>query len=101
MDINYLKNNRGLFVFSDPGGAKPLLGLITLIKKNLKDFRIVSDRTYSFFKEFNLEVNKPNINDDIDNFNPDFIFTGTSYTSKIELEYLKKSKKKKSFHIHL
>ena len=92
MEINYLKNKRGLFVFSDPGGAKPILGLITLIKKELKNYRIVSDRTYSFFKEFNLEVNKPNIHDDIDNFNPDFIFTGTSYTSKIELEYIEKSK---------
>ena len=92
MEINYLKNKRGLFVFSDPGGAKPILGLITLIKKNLKDFRIVSDRTYSFFKEFDFDVNKPNINYDIDNFNPDFIFTGTSYTSKIELEYIEKSK---------
>ena len=88
---------KGLFVFSDPGGAKPLLALITLLKKNLKDIRIVSDRTYSFFKEFDLKVSKPNINYDIEKFSPDFIFTGTSYTSKIELEYLIKSKIKNIF----
>lgn len=92
MDINYLEKKRGLFVFSDPGGAKPLLGLITLIKNKIKDFRIVSDRTYSFYKDFNLHINKPNIKNDIDIFDPDFIFTGTSYTSKLELEYIKKSR---------
>ena len=93
-DKNKLKG-KGLFVFSDPGGAKPLLALVTLIKKNLNDFRIISDRKYDFYDEFSLDVHVPNILSDFDNFKPDFVFTGTSYTSKLELKYIEKSKNKK------
>ena len=93
-DKNKLKG-KGLFVFSDPGGAKPLLALVTLIKKNLNDFRIISDRKYDFYDEFGLNVHVPNILSDFDNFKPDFLFTGTSYTSKLELKYIEKSKNNK------
>ena len=84
-------NGKGLFVFSDPGGAKPLLALVTLIKNNLNDYRIISDRKYDFYDEFGLNVHVPNILSDFDNFKPDFLFTGTSYTSKLELKYIEKS----------
>lgn len=80
---------RGLFVFSDPGGAKPLLALVKSVADRLKDYYIISDREYGFFREFGLEVNKPkDAAADITTFNPDFIFTGTSYTSQLDLRYI-------------
>ena len=54
MEINYLKNNRGLFIFSDPGGAKPLLAFIENHK--LKDYKVISDRVYDFFLDFGINV---------------------------------------------
>ena len=85
----YLKG-KGLFVFSDPGGAKPVLALVNSLTQ-LRSYKIISDRTYPFYKEFHLEVHKPSnfVDQDIRDFSPDFIFTGTSYTSKIELSYLR------------
>jgi hypothetical protein len=85
-------NGSGLFVFSDPGGAKPLLALVKLFEKQLKNYKIISDRDYSFFQEFRLNVEKPNIDSDFNKFNPDFLFTGTSYTSKLELNYIERAK---------
>ena len=84
---------KGLFVFSDPGGAKPILALLTIIKKNLDDFIIISDRKYDFYNEFELNVQLPDIASDFENFKPDFLFTGTSYTSKLELKYIERSNK--------
>lgn len=89
MNINYFKINRGLFVFSDPGGAKPLLSFIKINK--LKDFKVISDRNYTFFSDFNINVlhlKNLNIEGIINEYKPDYIFTGTSYTSKIELRFL-------------
>ena len=79
---------RGLFVFSDPGGAKPILSYATL-NDSLSDVLIISDRKYSFFNDFQISVNFYNndsIAEIIDKFKPSFIFTGTSYTSKIEIK---------------
>lgn len=85
----------GLFVFSDPGAAKAVLAQAFKLKFVLEKSIIISDRIYSFFDSFGLEVTfsikKPE--DVVLNIKPDFIFTGTSYTSKIELEYLKLAKK--------
>lgn len=86
---------RGLFIFSDPGGAKPVLSLIKL-SEGLKDFKIISDRVYDFFNDFNLEIDPyiPGFERSILNeFKPDFLFTGTSYTSKIELKFIKEAEK--------
>lgn len=87
---NYLKG-KGLFVFSDPGGAKPVLALVLSLKNKLTDFKVISNREYSFYNEFGIHVDKPlpYPEEDISAFSPDFIFTGTSYTSKIELGYIK------------
>ena len=82
---------KGLFVFSDPGGAKPLLAYIKL-NSNLKEYIVVSDRVYDFYADFNIEVSpyyENCVEDYLISFKPDFIFTGTSYTSKIELEFIK------------
>lgn len=84
---------KGLFVFSDPGGAKPILAWIDMNKSKLKDFSIISDRSYNFFDSFNLKVNKPSVEIKEDFlFKPDFVFTGTSYTSNIELRYIEEAK---------
>ncbi len=85
---------KGLFVFSDPGGAKPLLSFIKL--NNLEESSyIVSDRSYSFYNNFKLAVHSMNNktpNQILENENPDYVISGTSYTSKIELEFLKAAK---------
>ena len=94
MHIDHLKKNRGLFVFSDPGGAKPLLAFIENHKLN--DYKVISDRKYDFFTDFQIKVNSFK-DEDIDkifkDFNPDYILTGTSYTSKIELKFISCAKK--------
>jgi len=87
---------RGLFVFSDPGGAKPLLALITLLK-SLTACKVVSDRNYSFFTDFGIDVEQCEEGMEqsiIENFKPDFLFAGTSYTSKIELRFIQEAKKR-------
>ena len=94
MEINYLKKNRGLFIFSDPGGAKPLLAFIKNHK--LKDYKVISDRIYDFFLDFGINVinfKNENIKKIIKDFNPEYIFSGTSYTSKIELRFISEAKK--------
>ena len=95
MNLNLFKG-KGLFVFSDPGGAKALLALSELLCDNSSDVIIISDRYYDFYSNFTLSV-LTNLNSPHENFNihkPDYVFTGTSYSSKIELEYIKISKSK-------
>ncbi|MDD5571822.1 MAG: hypothetical protein PHD97_11800 [Bacteroidales bacterium] len=87
---------KGLFVFSDPGGAKPVLAFIKL--KNIQDYLIITDRNYDFFSDYGLKIKTYQVNDETEVFNsykPDFIFTGTSYTSKIELKFLREAGKRK------
>lgn len=85
---------RGLFVFSDPGGAKPILALAESLRDKLKSYLIISDRSYSFFKDFDVKVAQAHgtPSETIKEFDPDFIFTGTSYTSSIGHEYIKAAK---------
>ena len=86
---------KGLFVFSDPGGAKPVLALIKL-NQELKDYLVVSDREYDFFSDFNITVTSYTTGSEdhiLTRFSPDFIFTGTSYTSSIELNFILAAKK--------
>ncbi|MCE7995978.1 MAG: hypothetical protein HEP71_28620 [Roseivirga sp.] len=81
---------RGLFVFSDPGGAKAILAYVKI--NQLTDYLIVSDRQYDFFEDFGLEVLKASAEDAVaiaDGFKPDYLLTGTSYTSRIELGFIK------------
>jgi hypothetical protein len=81
-------NGKILFVFSDPGGAKPCLALMTECAAG--DVMAVSDRKYDFYKDFNADVKLYDKNYDsiIQSFKPDLIFTGTSYTSTIEKEFI-------------
>ncbi len=85
---------RGLFVFSDPGGAKPILSY-ALLNSELNEMLLLSDRKYSFFQDFPLTIiayRNESIRDIIENFRPDFVFTGTSYTSQIEIKFIKTAK---------
>jgi hypothetical protein len=91
----YELKGRGLFVFSDPGGAKPILGFIAL--KHHSELLVVSDRVYDFFSHYNVQVEKYNQDDEvnlIDGFRPDFVYTGTSYTSNIEMKFICEAKKR-------
>lgn len=79
----YELKGRGLFVFSDPGGAKPCLSYILL--NNCSNYIVISDRDYKFYSDFNINVI---ITEEIERyiyeFKPDYIFSATSYTSNIE-----------------
>jgi predicted glycosyltransferase len=84
-------NKKVLFAFSDPAGAKAMLALACLYKKEIQELRLVSDRTYAFFEEFELTVDivsKANVKEVISNFNPDLLITGTSFPEKIELQFI-------------
>ena len=74
-----------LFVFSDPGGAKPVLALA----EQCKDAVVVSDREHPFYSDFNVQVTiaKNNYEKIIADTKPDLIFSGTSYRSDIEREF--------------
>lgn len=85
---------KGLFVFSDPAGAKAILAYVKI--NNLKDYLIVSDRTYSFFDEFGLDVQMLKPTDAYDTLKevlPDYVFTATSYTSSLEVTFIDSAKK--------
>jgi len=84
---------RGLFVFSDPGGAKPILTLADEYSETLTAIIAVSDRVYPFFKDFSTKIDIPDLTSNIYDFKPDFVFTGTSYTSDFEIRYIKEAKK--------
>jgi hypothetical protein len=81
---------RGLFVFSDPGGAKGVLAQACAMKDPGAS-KLISDRVYEFFNHFPLYIEKPELPPAqvLAEFKPDFVFTGTSYTSSLELEYIK------------
>ncbi|HYG16748.1 MAG TPA: polysialyltransferase family glycosyltransferase [Bacteroidia bacterium] len=87
---------KGIFVFSDPGGAKPVLSFIKL-NDSISGYYAVSDREYDFFEDFGIQVNKYTPGDEeqiIASYQPDFVFTSTSYTSKIELRFIEAAKKR-------
>jgi hypothetical protein len=72
--LNFL-NGRGLFVFSDPGGAKPILALVYL--NRIKNYKLISDRHYDFFSDFNLNVEAYELEKEysiINEYKPDYIF---------------------------
>jgi hypothetical protein len=85
---------KGLFVFSDPGGARNVLALCKQLHATLDDMRIVSDRAYSFYADFGLEVESYHgiARDYFSDFKPDFLLCGTSYTSGIALEFITEAK---------
>jgi CDP-Glycerol:Poly(glycerophosphate) glycerophosphotransferase len=82
-------SGRVLFVFSDPGGAKPLLALAE--QCNLAEIKIISDRYYPFYHDFKNRVTivTDGYEQLIQSYQPDIIFTGTSFPSLIEKEFMR------------
>ena len=66
------------------------------LKKQNKEFIILSDRHYSFFDDFsvNVELVKESPEDYLAKYSPEVVLTATSYTSKLELEFILAAKKK-------
>lgn len=84
---------RRLIVFSDPGGAKPCLSLAKTWQAS-DELLVCSDRQYAFFETFGIPVRDCQAEDApaiIDEFRPDSLFTGTSYTSRIEMDFVREA----------
>jgi len=84
---------RRLVVFSDPGGAKPCLSLAKKWRKS-DELLVCSDRQYSFFETFGIPVRDCRGNEAsaiFDEFRPDSLFTATSYTSRIEMDFVREA----------
>jgi hypothetical protein len=87
---------RRLIVFSDPGGAKACLALA---KRWLESDEVLvcSDREYAFFEMFGVRVrhckglDAPAI---FAEFKPENLYTGTSYTSRIEMDFVGEAAKR-------
>ncbi len=72
----------------------------TLRSQGLVSPIIISDRQYDFFADFDVEVMPYCEGDELKQvalFEPDFIYTGTSYTSTIELRFLEQARAKNIF----
>ncbi|MEY5049354.1 MAG: hypothetical protein RLZZ175_2713 [Bacteroidota bacterium] len=88
---------KALFVYSDPGGARMLLSKLWLQKELFEEYCIISDRVYQFTDEYGFEIQKYNTGDEIiklNDFNPEVIYTATSYTSEIELKFIESGQNK-------
>ena len=87
---------RRLIVFSDPGGAKPCLSLAKKWQDS-DELLVCSDRQYAFFETFEIPVRYCRGKDAhaiFEEFQPDFLYFGTSYTSRIELDFVCEAKKR-------
>ena len=84
---------RRLIVFSDPGGAKPCLSLAKKWQQS-DELLVCSDRRYGFFETFDIPVRQCRGEDAhaiFQEFQPDSLYSGTSYTSRIELDFLREA----------
>lgn len=87
---------RRLIVFSDPGGAKPCLSLAKKWQET-DELLVCSDREYAFFETFGIPVRQCRSEDAraiFQEFQPDSLYSGTSYTSLIELDFTCEAKKR-------
>ncbi|MEJ7626493.1 MAG: CDP-glycerol glycerophosphotransferase family protein [Ferruginibacter sp.] len=95
-------SGNGLFVFSDPAGAKACLALDEILNKEniFGERRSVSNKHYSFYQQFNSKVEiieKKDIQQFINQTNVNWVFTGTSHPDSsggFELLFLKNVKSK-------
>lgn len=76
-----------LFVFADPGGAKPCLALM---EECGADVLSISDRFAPFYGDFNanVQIASGSASAFLELNQPDLVFTGTSYTSDLEQQYI-------------
>jgi hypothetical protein len=87
---------RRLIVFSDPGGAKPCLSHAKTWQAS-DEVLVCSDRRHAFFETFGIPVRDCRGEDApaiLDEFRPDSLFTGTSYTSRIEMDFVREAAKR-------
>jgi hypothetical protein len=87
---------RRLIVFSDPGGAKPCLSLAKKWQTS-DELLVCSDRQYAFFESFGIPVRQCQSEDAhaiFEEFQPDSLYSGTSYTSLIELDFTCEAKRR-------
>ena len=87
-----IKGQKGLFIFSDPAGAKACLALAKSFKQ--KTLLIISDRKYLFFTANSiLWLTIPMIEVflewyDFEEFDPDFVFTEQLlYLQRLSLDF--------------
>ena len=93
--ISDLDGKNGIIVFSDPAGAKACLALASFLNK--KNIFIVSNRSYNFLNDFDkitVYFFKKNISEYFELVKPDFVFAGTSFPDKIELNFIEEAKKR-------
>lgn len=91
------KAKRVLFVFSDPAGAKSLLAFCDLYQHLFSAVEILSNRYHQFYSEFKIKVkvveeSESVLKQKMTDFQPDILFTATSYPSRFELISLSLSK---------
>jgi hypothetical protein len=87
---------RRLIVFSDPGGAKPCLVLAQKWTES-DEVLVCSDRHYAFFEMFGIPVRHCRGTDAaaiFAEFKPDALYSGTSYTSRIEMDFVHEAAKR-------
>jgi hypothetical protein len=87
---------RRLIVFSDPGGAKPCLSLAKKWQDS-DELLVCSDRQYAFFETFGIPVRQCRGEDAhaiFQEFQPDSLYSGTSYTSRIEMDFVCEANKR-------
>ena len=95
------QSRKSIWIFSDAGGAKQALAAYKLIVPQSKYLHhtLLTDRWHSFYNMFQLPVHAIHysdidIGDVLDLVNPDLVVTATSYSSNIELEFIKESCKR-------
>lgn len=87
---------RRLIVFSDPGGAKPCLSLAKKWQAS-GEVLVCSDRHYAFFETFGVPVRGCRGEDApavFEEYRPESLYTGTSYTSRIEMDFVSEAAKR-------
>jgi hypothetical protein len=88
---------RRLIVFSDPGGAKPCLAIAKKWQET-HEVLVCSNRFYSFYESFGMAVRdctSDNAEEIFDEFQPCSLYTGTSYTSSFELDFIRHAETRK------
>jgi CDP-glycerol glycerophosphotransferase (TagB/SpsB family) len=103
--LNILKgfSGKGIFLFSDPSGAKSCLALASILKKNhIGGFDVVSNKKYDFYTDWDVEVT---INEQFDlslvENKPDWIFTGTSHPESSNFFEVKQIAKARQLNIYI
>lgn len=96
------KKGKGLIAFSDPAGAKACLALHWILTNThgLDTIRLVSNKSYSFYADWNTEVTIIDDPAGVDLSGLDWVFTGTSHPDSsyhFEVNLLKQAQEQNIF----